>query len=303
MAMHADEVPVDAALVRRLVAAQFPHWASLDVTHVVSAGTDHALYRLGEDLVARMPRMASAADQGDKERRWLPVLAPQLTLAVPVPLALGAPGLGYPFRWSVCPWLPGADAEASGLADPVAAARALGGFVRGLRGLDATGAPAPGAHNAGRGVALVARDAATRAGIAACAGMVDGAAALAQWQVALAAPAWPGPPCWVHGDLHGANLLIRNGALAGVLDFGCLGAGDPACDLAPGWTVFAGAARTAFREAAGMNAAAWARGRGWALSVAVIALPYYRNSNPVLAGIARRAIAAIVAETPGENGR
>jgi aminoglycoside phosphotransferase (APT) family kinase protein len=133
--------------------------------------------------------------------------------------------------------------------------------------------------------------------------MIDAAAALAQWEAALAAPAWDGPPCWLHGDLHGANLLVRDGALAGVLDFGCLGAGDPACDLSPAWTVFAGAGRAAFRGAAGMDAAAWARGRGWALSVAVIALPYYRDSNPVLAGIARRAIAAILGEDLEGDGR
>ena len=294
--MHADEVPVDAALARRLVAAQFPHWAGLAVTPVAASGTDHALFRLGEALAARMPRIASAAAQGDKERHWLPLLAPRLPLAVPEPVAKGEPGDLYPFRWSVCRWLPGRDAEAAGFEAPVAAATALGGFVRSLRGLAADGAPAPGPHNSGRGVALAARDTATRAGIAATSAMFDGAAMLARWQAALRAPCWAGPPSWLHGDLHGANLLVQGGALAGVLDFGCLGAGDPACDLAPGWTVFTGEARAAFRAAAGMDPAAWARGRGWALSVAVIALPYYRTSNPVLAGIAQRAIAAVLAD-------
>jgi aminoglycoside phosphotransferase (APT) family kinase protein len=303
MAMHADEVQVGPALVRRLLHAQHPRWAGLDPVPVASAGTDNALFRLGGALAVRLPRIPSAAGQVAKEQRWLPALAPGLPLAVPVPVpvAAGLPGEGYPFPWSVCRWLDGGDALHAPWSCQTEAAGTLAGFVAALRSQPAGQAPPPGAHNAGRGVALAQRDAATRAGIAACAGLLDTSAALRVWHAALAAPAWTGPPTWLHGDLHAANLLVRDGVLAGVLDFGCLAAGDPACDLAAGWMLFDPPARAHFRAMLAASESDWARGRGWALSVAVIALPYYRDTNPALAGIARRTIAAILAENAAEG--
>ena len=288
--MHADEVHTDAALVRRLLAAQFPHWAGLRIEPVRSPGTDNAIYRLGDDMAVRLPRIHWAAGQPEKEHRWLPVLAPLLPLAVPVPLAEGAPGEGYPWHWSVCPWLEGENATHERLADPLEAASTLGGFVSALQRIDSAGGPSPGTHNSGRGVPLAERDEETRAAIAALHDTVDPNVVSAAWDAALEAPAWDGPPVWLHGDLQAGNLLAVDGRLSAVIDFGCLGVGDPACDVAAAWTYLAADSRNAFRAALRVDDATWARGRGWALSVGLIALPYYRTTNPVLAGIARHAI-------------
>lgn len=295
--MHADEVAVDARLVRALVAAQFPRWAAHDVVPVDSAGTDNALFRLGDHLVARLPRVPSAAGQVEKEARWLPVLAPRLPLPIPAPVAIGSPGDGYPWRWSIYRWLEGEPASGAAVADEQLAAADLAGFIDALQGIDPAGGPEPGEHNAHRGVALARRDAATRAAIAGCADLVDAGAATAAWESALAAPGWHGPPAWIHGDLLPTNLLVRDGRIRAVIDFGCLGVGDPACDLLPAWTLLSAASRPPFRAALNVDDATWARGRGWALSFGLIALPYYRVTNPVLAGIARRAIDEVLADT------
>jgi aminoglycoside phosphotransferase (APT) family kinase protein len=297
--MHADEVPTDAALVRRLLAAQMPQWAGLSIAPVPSAGTDNALYRLGDDMVVRLPRIHWAVEQVDKEQRWLPWLAPQLPLAIPEPLALGEPGDGYPWRWSVYRWLPGESVAATWAGDWQQLARDLGGFVAALQRLDATHGPPPGDHNVGRGVPLVRRDAYTRQSIdamRALPGMPDADAATAAWEAALRAPAWDGAPVWLHGDLQAGNLLLVDGRLSAVIDFGCLGVGDPACELSVAWNLFDAPTREVFRAALDVDDATWARGRGWALSVALVALPYYHITNPRLAGISRFAIREVLAE-------
>lgn len=301
--MHADEVDTDAVLVRRLLAAQFPRWAGLPIAPVPSAGTDNALYRLGGDLVVRLPRIESAVGQVEKERRWLPELAPHLPLPVPVPLAQGAPGEGYPWPWSVTRWLAGENTTIGRLADPGQAATALAGFIAALLRVDPAGGPPPGSHNSFRGGPLARRDASTRAAIIALQGTLDADAATATWEAALRAPAWPGPPVWIHGDLQPANLLVAEGRLSAVIDFGCLGVGDPACDVMVAWTFLSADTRDAFRAALAVDDATWARGRGWALSFGLIALPYYRDTNPVLAGIARRAITAALADHERGDGR
>ncbi|MCC6627673.1 MAG: aminoglycoside phosphotransferase family protein [Chloroflexi bacterium] len=294
--MHADEVVTDVALVRRLLAEHYPRWADLPITPVTSAGTDNALYRLGDELVARLPRIHWAAGQAEKEFRWLPRLAPHLPLTIPTPLALGAPDAGYPWAWAIYRWLDGENATIDRLADPRQAALDLAQFVAALQRIDPAGGPLAGAHNSTRGVPLAARDAPTRAALAALAGMIDTGAATAAWDAALRAPAWPGPPVWIHGDLSSGNLLAVQGRLSAVIDFGCLGIGDPAADLIVAWNLFTAEARTVFRAALAVDDATWARGRGWALSTALIALPYYHVTNPVLAGIARHAIAEVLEE-------
>lgn len=294
--MHADELDTAPALVARLLAAQFPRWAALPIVPVDSAGTDNALYRLGDELAVRLPRRQSTAGQPAKEHRWLPRFAPLLPLAIPAPLALGEPSEGYPWQWSVCPWLPGENATVGRIADHSAAAVALGQFIRALRGIDASDGPPPGAHNFGRGEPLAARDAATRYAIAQLAAELDVDAVSAAWQRALRAPAWSGPPAWIHGDLLPGNLLVKDGRLSAVIDFGCLGVGDPAGDLISAWTLFHGESRAAFRAALAVDEASWARGRGWALSTALLVVPYYRDTNPVLVGIARNTIAEVVAD-------
>lgn len=278
--MHADEVDTDPQLVRRLLAAQFPQWASLPVRPVPSAGTDNALYRLGPDLAVRLPRIGWAVDDVAKEQRWLPLLAGQLPLPVPAPVGAGRPGEGYPWPWSVYRWLPGEDAAGGRLGNLAKTATDLAGFVTALRGIEAP--RQLDTAGSSRGVPLALRDAATRAAIDALAGSVDRGAVTDAWEAALAAPEWHGRPVWVHGDLTPGNLLVEEGRLSAVIDFGALNVGDPAVDLLPAWNLFPAPVREVYRAALGVDDATWERGRGWALSVALIALPYYRHTNPAI---------------------
>jgi len=294
--MHVDEFDVDVALVRRLLATQFPQWADLPIEPVPSAGTDNALYRLGDDMAVRLPRIAAATQQVDKEHRWLPRLAPHLPLAIPVPVVKGTPAQGYPWHWSVYRWLEGENATIEHIVDLRQAAIVLAEFVAALQRIDPTGGPPPGEHNSFRGAPLAMRDAETREAIKTLRSILDADEVTAAWEAALRVPAWKRPHVWVHGDLTAVNLLVERGELSAVIDFGCLGVGDSACDLMAAWTLFSGESRDLFRSALGIDDATWARGRGWALSFGLIALPYYQDTNPVLATIARRAIAEALAD-------
>ncbi len=294
--MHADEVETDASLVRRLLAAQFPAWAELPIERVLPAGTDNAIYRVGNDVSVRLPRIERATEALEKECEWLPRLAPLLPLPVPVPIARGEPGEGYPWRWAVCRWLEGENATPERLADPGQAALALAGFVSALRRVDATGGPGPGRHNAFRGAPLATRDDPTRAAIASLGSAVDAGAASA-WDEALAAPEWDRPPTWIHGDLDSRNMLATQGRLSAVLDFGCLGVGDPAYDVMVAWKLLPAETRDLFRTALAVDDATWARACGLALSQALIALGYYTmDTNPVLVLEARRWLAEVLAD-------
>ncbi len=299
--MHADERDIDASLVGRLLAAQFPEWAGLPLEPVSSAGTENAIFRLGNELAVRLPRMPSAAGPVDKVHRWLPELAPYLPLAVPVPLARGGPGEGYPWPWSICRWLEGENATAAAGFEPHQVAKDLARFVRALQNIHAVSGlppgPPSGAHNYGRGLPLSRRDRQTRAAIADLRGSLDVEAVTRAWEAALQAPVWSGPPIWIHGDLIPGNLLVQKGRLSAVIDFGCLGMGDPACDVMVAWTLLTAESRRLFRAALAVDDATWARGRGWALSFGLIALPYYQRTNPTLAGIARRTIDEVLVDS------
>jgi len=288
----ADAVRIDPPLVRRLVAAQFPQWAGLPVepAGTAVAGTDNVIYRLGSDLAVRLPRRPFGAEHLERERRWLPVVGPRLPLAVPMPAGMGVPGEGYPWPWMVCSWLPGEVAALAPVADPCRAAITLARFVAALRAVDPAGGP-PSRF----GASLDTRDEVARDAAAAVADQFDTAPALAAWQEALTAPPWPGPPVWLHGDLHPANLLVSHGELSAVIDFGLLGLGDPACDLMVAWTYLPSAARGVFRRALAADDATWSRARGWALNLGLRAAAW-AGSNSVLAAIGRDTVAAVVAD-------
>jgi aminoglycoside phosphotransferase (APT) family kinase protein len=288
----AAEVRVDVSLVRRLVSAQFPQWAPLTVSLVESSGWDNEIYRLGDDLAVRLPRRRIGADQTEKEHRWLPVLGPQLPLAIPVPAGKGLPGEGYPWHWTVCPWLPGQMAALTPVADMSRVAMSLAGLVKALRAID----PAGGPVSEFRDGPLVGRDPVIRAAAAALKDRLDVRRLLAVWDDALAAPPWTGPPVWMHGDLHPANLLVSNGELTAVIDFGLLGVGDPACDLIVAWTYLSGDTRQAFRVALAVDDPTWARGRGWALDLG-LRVGAYAADNPVLGAIGRHTIAELLADS------
>lgn len=292
--MQPDELDIDTALVERLVAGRFPEWAALPVRAVESAGTDNAMFRLGDELVVRLPRVPYAARHVEKEQRWLPVLAPHLPLEVPVPVGRAEGSAEFPLPWSVYRWLDGGDAFGAPVSDLGHAAVELGRFGRALRGVDASGGPAsfrggPVTEWEGGYFPGAVRDLGAD-------GVVDAELATAAWESVLRLPQWEGAPVWVHADLLPGNLLTRDGRLSAVIDFGGLGVGDPACDMMPAWSLLTAGTREAFREESGADDATWARGRGWALAWGLVTEHYYRVTNPVLAEVARRTRTEALAE-------
>ena len=293
--MHDEEVEVDASVVARLLAAQAPELAHLPLNRIEAWGTDHAIFRLGEDLSVRVPKIGWAAKQGLKEERWLGVLAQQLPVEVPVPVLVGEPGFGYPFEWYVSPWLDGVNPSPDGPTDQIQLARDLAAFVHALQAVDATGAPEP--KGGRRGGPLVDADPFTRERAEDLRGEVDVDALVAVWDAGLSAPVWDGPPLWAHGDLSDGNLLVQDGRLSGVIDWGSSIAGDPAVELMAAWNLFDEPARAVYREALGfVDDAMWVRGRAWAVSAAIQALPYYRDTNPDICARSWRAVRAALAD-------
>lgn len=290
---HADgRAGIDADLVRRLVAAQFPQWGQLPVTPVRIDGWDNRTYRLGDEMTVRLPTHEAYTPAVDKEDRWLPVLAPALPVPIPVPLAKGAPGEGYPFSWSVRRWLDGETAHPDRIDDMPGFATSVAEFVRALQRVDATRGPLAGAHSFHRGAPPAYYDDETRRALAALDGRIDTDTARAVWDAALETT-WPGPPTWFHGDVASGNLLVRDGKLAAVIDFGTSGVGDPACDLVIAWTMFTGESRRAFRDTVALDADTWARARGWALWKALIGLAVDIDTDEAAAAVNQRLLAEL----------
>jgi len=294
--MHQDELIIGASLVRQLITAQFPQWAGLPIRQVESAGTDNTLFHLGADLVVRMPRIDWAVPQVAKEQQWLPQLAPQLSTTISIPIAVGEPGCGYPWQWSVQCWIDGTNAIDTDMHDDDIFVSEIAQFVGELHALDANHGPRAGAHNFHRGVPLIERDAATQAALDASTSLTDVDALRGVWHEAVQVPVWPAPGVWVHGDLAPGNVLVHDGHLAAVIDFGGLGVGDPAVDMLIAWNYLSPRARQRFRQIVAVDEATWLRGRAWALSVAIIQLPYYYHSNPILRDNALHTLDAVMRE-------
>ena len=299
--MPGAEVDVTADLVRRLLAEQQPDLARLPVTPL-SNGWDNTLFRLGQDLVARLPRRALAAGIVRNEQRWLPVLAPRLPLPIPVPVRIGEPAAGYPWAWSVVAYLPGTPASDDPPLDLAGAARTLGGFLAALHAPAPPEAPA----NPYRGVPLADRAENFAKNLDMLTGHVDRAAVQAAWAEALAAAPYAGPPRWLHGDPHPANILVSDGQVSGMLDFGDITAGDPATDLSLAWMMLPrehhGAFRAAYRAATTAHAntttppdddALWRRARGWALNLAIVFLAWSAD-NPRLRTVGERTLHSVL---------
>jgi aminoglycoside phosphotransferase (APT) family kinase protein len=293
--MHADEVDTDVSLVRRLLAAQFPQWADLPIEQVDSAGTVNAIYRLGDNLAVRLPRVERWAADSEREFCWLPKLAPLLPLAVPEPVAMGSPGQGYPLYWAVYRWLEGKDVMVEPISDLDQAASGLARFVAAMQRIDPAAAP-----RSTRGD-LATRDTATRTAIAQLDDIAEPDTAIAAWEASLHAPAWEAAPIWTHGDLLPTNMLVQQGRLTAIIDFGSAGLGDPAFDLLCAWSVLTAATRPIFRSTLSVDDATWLRGRGFALSVAALQYPYYKHTNPVLASNARYVIGQVLADYQQNN--
>lgn len=280
---------IDAALVRRLVDEQFPQWAGLSLQLVDPAGSDHVIYRLGQDLSVRLPRHSGAMGQAMKESQWLPQLAPHLPLAIPTPVGVGEPGFDYPWRWAVSRWLDGEVATTEALADSSETAYELAEFLTALQRCTPEGLIDDACDDL-LARPLADRDGATRAAIAEVDNVFDCAAMTKLWDAALSAPRWNRPRVLCHGDFHTGNLLTRNGRLSAVIDFGELGIGDPACDLTIAFTLMSAESRAAFRTALDVDEATWLRGRGWALATGLNAYTSYAAVNPRVAAATTRQI-------------
>jgi aminoglycoside phosphotransferase (APT) family kinase protein len=298
--MPAAEVEITAELVRRLLRAQHPDLAGLPVEPLAN-GWDNTLFRLGDRLIVRLPRRSLGANILVNEQRWLPELASRLPLPVPVPVRTGAPALGegYPWPWSIVEFLPGAPASSGVPFGPAVVAADLGGFFGALH----VAAPPDAPANPFRGVPLASRTANFAENLATLDGQVDRGAVLAAWEAALAVAPWSGAPVWLHGDPHPANILIRDGRVSGVIDFGDITAGDLASDLSLAWMLLPAASHEAFRAAyaaagnGAISAGTWARGRGWALNLAIVFLARSAD-NPRLHEVGERTLAAVLSPAP-----
>jgi aminoglycoside phosphotransferase (APT) family kinase protein len=296
--MHADEVDTDPSLVQRLVAGQFPEWAGLPVEPVFPLGTDNANYRLGTDLLVRLPRQPGKVAALDRELALLPQLAGKLPLAIPEPLGRGEPAEGFPFPWALYTWLDGENVLAGEIRDPEQAAVELAEFILAVRARDASDAPI--GLRSGR---LRDEDEWVRSCAAKIAGRYDADGLLADWEEALEIPPWDGPPTWCHCDLDLRNILFRDGQPCAVLDWGGAGAGDPASDAATAWKVLPAEARDTFWEALGAGAAEIARARGWTLMQCAGALSYYTpENNPALYHEGERWLSELLGSAPTRSG-
>jgi aminoglycoside phosphotransferase (APT) family kinase protein len=286
---------ITAELVARLVADQFPQWSDLPVRPVENDGIDNTTFRLGDTMSARLPSSDSYVGQVDKEHRWLPFLAPQLPLPIPQPLAKGVPGSGFPRPWSVYRWIEGTPLASGAVTDMTALAADLSDFLAALYKIDPTGGPGPGQHNFFRGGPLTVYDGETRDALTALEGHIDTVLAAQVWETGLRVN-WDGTPVWFHGDAQPGNLLVQDGRLSAVIDFGTSGVGDPACDTTIAWTFFSGESSRAFAERLPFDEATWARGRGWAIWKAMIVLVHDLRDDPEEAAVGKRVIQAILAD-------
>jgi aminoglycoside phosphotransferase (APT) family kinase protein len=289
--MHDGEITIDADLVGRLVAEQFPRLSDLPVRRVQSTGTVNAIYRIGDELYARLPRMQKWAEDLENEWHWLPKLAPRLTLRVPGPVGKGRPSSSYPCPWAIYGWIEGKPYADELIDEEGQAAKDLAQFVVELRRVDdVVGAPPAGRRP------LRELDAVTRAAIESARGVIDGDAATAAWEGALEAPAWTGTPVWIHTDLLRPNLLVHEGRLGAVIDFGGVGVGDPAADVIAAWSVFSHTGRGMFRDVLDVDDGTWNRARGFALHQAAMIIPYYEVTNPGFVALAKRTVEEVLAD-------
>ncbi len=270
--LKAGKFPVDVALVQRLIARQFPQWADLPIRPVAMDGWDNWTFHLGDRMKVRLPSAEGYAEQAEKETRWLPLLAPHLPFEIPVPVGVGHPDEGFPWLWSVYEWIEGESVNQRNIGDRIELARDVANFLHALQAINPVGGPPPGQHSYFRGdPPLTAFEDEARRGIDLLAGRIDARAAHELLDLAKASRR-TAPPVWVHGDIAVGNLLVRDGRLAAVIDFGSSAVGDPACDLVIAWLFFEGESRAVFREAIAADERTWLRARGWALWKAALVL-------------------------------
>ena len=266
-----EKLKITVSLVADLVAEQFPSWADLPIRPVKQSGWDNRTFHLGETMSVRLPSAEGYAPQVQKEQQWLPKLSHDLSFPIPEPLAMGKPSKNYPWNWSIHRWIEGENADILQNEDLPQLALDLTQFLHELHKIDTTDGPLPGTHNFYRGDSPSVYDTETRSAINQLKDIIDVPAATDVWEKAIHSTS-NDAPVWIHGDFSPGNILVKGHRLAAVIDFGCMGIGDPACDLVIAWTYFTGESRKIFRMQLGLDADTWARARGWALWKALIIL-------------------------------
>jgi len=289
--VHADETNINSNIVCSLLKEQFPEWLNLSLKLIKSQGTDNVMYQLGDDKVIRLPRTYGSALSLQKECDWLPKLAPKLPIPVPVPIARGIPSTYYPHPWAICQFLEGSNPCIENRLDLQQASKDMAHFIDMMQKIPVKSGP-----ECRRGLPLDSRAQETRDAIQNVTEMYDAKLLNEIWDSMLAVPSWHGSPVWIHGDLHAGNLLAKNNLITAVLDFGSAGVGDPACDLMVAWTLLDTDSRKQFQEIIQYDDATWQRGRGWAFTMGLVAYPYYKETDPLLASIAKRALDEVVTE-------
>lgn len=280
MSQTSNALQITISLVQKLISQQFPQWAHLPITPVAVQGWDNRTFRLGSDMSIRMPSAVCYAAKVHIEQKWLPFLAPHLSVEIPQPIALGHPSSHYPFAWSIYRWIEGNSANTLDLDKETfcVVAKELANFLRELHAIDITEGPLPGPHNFYRGGDLSVYDQETQDACTKLQGLIDTEAARRVWQKALSSK-WHTKPVWIHGDVSAGNILLKDKKLVGVIDFGGMAVGDPACDVVIAWTFFSGESRKIFKATGGLDADTWNRARGWALWKALITLAPFQDKD------------------------
>lgn len=298
--LNIHKVHIDVSLVQRLIASQFPQWKDLPVQPVTHGGWDNRTFHLGKEMLVRLPSAQAYAIKVEKEQKWLPKLAPFLPLPIPTPLTMGEPGEGYPWPWSIYRWIEGETAATAHINNLGDFATDLAQFLIALQSIDTREGPLPGLHSFSRGGALSIYDSETRQALAILKDKVDIDSATELWEAAIETT-WQRSPLWVHGDISTGNLLVQDGKLSAVIDFGGLAVGDPACDLVIAWKFFHGKSRETFRKGLPLDVDTWSRGRAWALWKALIICAALPGTNPLEIENSRKIIEEILADYKNER--
>ncbi|MFK7824157.1 MAG: aminoglycoside phosphotransferase family protein [Oligoflexales bacterium] len=292
--LHDDEVDIDVTIVKHLIAKQFPQYDRQVVSALVPSGTDNKMFKLGLDKIVRLPRTSGAVASLQKEEKWLPIIGENLPTAVPIPIHAGEPTKEYPFPWLIIPFISGSTPGLSNPLDGEQAAFDLAKFIGAMQQQDTNGAPL-----CTRGQHIKNRDSAVRKSVELLGDEYDLDQLLEIWNDSVNTPRWEGPSCWIHGDLHVGNILSNGGKINAIVDFGLCGVGEPSCDFMPAWTLLKKENREKFRSLINADENCWKRARGWAFSMGVLGYPYYKNTNPIFASIAKNAMDQAIADFVG----
>ncbi|SFC84953.1 aminoglycoside phosphotransferase family protein [Bacillus sp. UNCCL81] len=262
-------VSINVELVKQLINEQFPIWSQLEIKPVELSGNDNRTFHLGDKMSVRLPSAECYVPQVEKEHKWLPILTNKLSLPVSKPLAKGSPSKSYPWPWTINEWIDGESLNKENISDLSQFAKELGQFLKEFQSIDAHGGPIAGKHNFFRGGNLAVYDQETKDSIDQTKAIFNKDLLTEIWETALSSK-WEYEPVWVHGDIAPGNLLVKNGKLCAVIDFGILGVGDPSCDAVMAWTFFDTDSRNVFKNVLNFDENTWNRARGWALWKALI---------------------------------